>query len=56
MPFDIPYFTSPIKATEKKKDKSKVKTCCPTCNATAWCKQGMRIICAEYDEEMEQEE
>lgn len=57
MPFDLPYFTQKADTTgAKKKDLSKVKRECPCCNAKAWAKQGMRIICGECDEEMVEEE
>lgn len=56
MPFDIPYFTQPREKAEKKKDLSKVKTTCPCCQSKAWCKQGMRIMCCDCNEEMIQEE
>lgn len=45
---------TPVKA-EKKKDLSKVKFSCPCCNANAWAKHTMRIICGECDEEMKSE-
>jgi hypothetical protein len=56
MPFDIPYFTKPREKAEKKKDLSKVKTTCPCCQSKAWCKQGMRIMCCDCNEEMIQED
>ena len=57
MPFDLPYFTQKTDtAGAKKKDLSKVKRTCPCCDAKAWAKQGMRIICGECDEEMVEEE
>lgn len=58
MPFDLPYFTQPLGAGAgaKKKDLSKVKRECPCCNAKAWAKQGMRIICGDCEEEMIEEE
>lgn len=40
----------------KKKDLSKVKHTCPTCNARAWAKLGIVIICGECDERMEAED
>lgn len=55
--FDLPYFTAPVdKSAAKKKDLSKVKRECPCCNAKAWAKQGMRIICGDCDEVMVEEE
>lgn len=54
--FDLPYFTRPRETAEKKRDLSKVKTTCPCCQAKAWCKQGMRIMCCDCNEEMVQEE
>jgi len=57
MPFDIPYFTQAAeRSTAKKKDPSKVKRECPCCNAKAWAKQGMRIICGDCEELMVEEE
>ena len=55
--FDLPYFTQPL-ATDgaKKRDLSKVKRTCPHCDAKAWAKQGMRLICADCDAEMIEEE
>lgn len=57
MPFDLPYFTQPKEKTgEKKKDLSKVKHQCPTCDAKAWAKMGSRLICGDCDELMIGEE
>lgn len=56
MPFDLPYFTAPREASEKKKDLSKVKTTCPCCDTKAWCKKGTRIVCGDCNEMMVQEE
>jgi ribosomal protein S27AE len=58
MPFDLPYFTQPAEAgaKTKKKDLSKLKHTCPCCDAKAWAKQGMRIICGDCDETMIEEE
>jgi hypothetical protein len=57
MPFDIPYFTQPRTAGgAKKKDLSKVKRECPCCNAKAWAKQGMNVICGDCNEQMIEEE
>ena len=52
MPFDIPYFTQPRDKAEKKKDKSKVKHTCPSCDAKAWAKMGSRLICGDCNEEL----
>lgn len=52
MPFDIPYFTQPRTAAEKKKDLSKVKHTCPSCDAKAWAKMGSRLICGDCNEEL----
>lgn len=53
MPFDLPYFTQPkVKAEAKKKDLSKVKHTCPTCDAKAWAKMGSRLICGECNEDL----
>jgi len=56
MPFDIPYFTMPVQAAAKAKDKSKVKHSCPTCDAKAWAKAGSRLVCGDCDEAMVGEE
>jgi ribosomal protein S27AE len=58
MPFDLPYFTQPVGAgaKTKKKDLSKLKHTCPCCDAKAWAKQGMRIICGDCEETMIEEE
>jgi hypothetical protein len=52
MPFDLPYFTKPKAAAEKKKDLSKVKHTCPSCDAKAWAKMGSRLICGDCNEEL----
>ena len=52
MPFDIPYFTQPRDKAEKKKDLSKVKHTCPSCDAKAWAKMGSRLICGDCNEEL----
>jgi len=51
MPFDLPYFTKPREAAEKKKDLSKVKHECG-CGQKAWAKAGSRLICGECNEDM----
>ncbi len=57
MPFDLPYFTAPVvNDAAKKKDLSKVKRECPHCEAKAWAKQGMRLICGDCDAEMIEED
>ena len=54
MPFDIPYFTQPRgKAEGKKKDLSKVKHTCPSCDAKAWAKAGANLMCGDCEERME---
>lgn len=40
----------------KKKDLSKLKSVCPTCQAKAWSKQGLKLICFDCETIMEQEE
>jgi SprT-like family len=40
----------------KKKDLSKLVSICPECNAKAWSKQGLKLICYECEVTMEQEE
>ena len=55
MPFDLPYFTKPRAAAEKKKDLSKVKHECG-CGNKAWAKFGSRLICGDCNEEMIGEE
>ena len=53
MPFDIPYFTQPKeKSASKKKDLSKTKHTCPSCDAKAWAKMGSRLICGECNEDL----
>ncbi len=55
--FDLPYFTRPRDgATLKKKDLSKVKHTCPSCDFKAWAKQGANIICGECNEQLIGEE
>lgn len=55
--FDLPYFTAPVAAGEaKKKDLSKVKRTCPCCDAKAWAKHGMRIICGDCEQDMVEED
>lgn len=55
--FDLPYFTTPVEGSAaKKKDLSKVKRTCPCCDAKAWAKQGMRIICGDCEQDMIEEE
>jgi len=56
MPFDIPYFTQPRDKAEKKRDISKVKHTCPSCDAKAWAKMGSRLICGDCDQELVGEE
>lgn len=58
MGIDLLYFTQPAVSTgkEKKKDLSKVKRTCPCCGANAWAKQGLKMICGECEETMEEEE
>ena len=55
MPFDLPYFTKPRAAAEKKKDLSKVKHECG-CGNKAWAKYGSSLICGDCNEEMIGEE
>lgn len=52
MPFDIPYFTKPQAKGEKKKDLSKVKHTCPSCDFKAWAKAGANIICGDCNEQL----
>jgi predicted SprT family Zn-dependent metalloprotease len=54
MPFDIPYFTAPKVAAEKKKDLSKVKHECG-CGQKAWAKQGANLVCGDCNEQLEGE-
>lgn len=51
--FDLPYFTQPVMAAEKKKDTSKVKITCPCCGVNAWAKQGVNIMCGDCEEHMQ---
>ena len=55
MPFDLPYFTKPKAAAEKKKDLSKVKHECG-CGNKAWAKMGSRLICGDCNGDMVGEE
>lgn len=51
--FDLPWFTSPqLKVSAKKKDLSKVKHTCPDCNANAWGKLGIKLVCGACDQPM----
>ena len=56
MPFDLPYFTKPKAAAEKKRDLSKVKHTCPSCGFKAWAKAGANLMCGDCQEHMEGEE
>lgn len=56
MGFDLPYFTSPPEAKEKKKDTSKVKHECPECGFKAWAKLGANLICGDCEVQMIGEE
>lgn len=55
--FDLPWFTQGAIAAEKarKKDLSKVKHECPSCQAKAWAKLGSSLICGDCHEAMEPE-
>lgn len=47
---DLPWFTDPqLRASSKKKDLSKVKHTCPDCNANAWGKLGIKLVCGTCD-------
>ena len=52
MPFDIPYFTQPREKAEKKREMSKIKHTCPSCNAKAWAKPNSRLICGDCNEDL----
>lgn len=56
--FSLPWFTDAAGAVAKakKKDLSKVKHTCPSCDARAWAKLGSRLICGECNEDMVGEE
>lgn len=58
--FSLPWFTEAALgsagATAKKKDLSKVKHTCPSCEAKAWAKLGASLICGDCHEPMEGEE
>ncbi len=43
--FDLPWFTEAPPPKPKKKDLSKVKHTCPECNANAWGKLGISLVC-----------
>lgn len=51
-PDAVGIFAKTAAPVAKKKDLSKVKFTCGCCNANAWAKHTMRIICGECDEEM----
>lgn len=55
-PVVLPYFTQAQVAMAKKKDLSKVKYTCPTCQTNIWGKLGINVTCGECDEKMEPEE
>lgn len=42
-------------AKAKKKNASKTKYCCPSCDANAWAKPGANLICGDCDEQMQAE-
>ena len=50
--FDLPYFTRPREAAEKKRDLSKVKHECPCCSFKAWAKQGANLVCGDCNEQL----
>jgi len=53
---DLEYFAKPpMPGKAKKKDLSKLVSCCPECNARAWSKQGFFLICGDCNIQMEQE-
>jgi hypothetical protein len=54
LPLDF-FAIGPV-AKARKKDLSKLVSCCPLCNAKAWSKQGALLICYGCDEPMKQEE
>ena len=55
--FDLPYFTAPREAAgAKKKDLSKVKHTCPSCDFRAWAKQGANLYCGDCEAQMIGEE
>lgn len=50
--FDLPWFSPPPEAGERKKDLSKVKFTCPECEAKAWAKQGSQLVCGSCSQPM----
>lgn len=51
---DLSWFVTRPSKLARERDLSKVRTTCPCCGNTAWCKAGMRIVCGDCDEMMEQ--
>jgi hypothetical protein len=49
---DLSWFTLPPMAKAKKPDLSKVKHCCPECDAKVWGKLGIRVFCGDCDVQM----
>jgi hypothetical protein len=50
--FDLPWFTEAAPPKPKKKDLSKVKHTCPDCDANAWGKLGISLICGSCNSTM----
>lgn len=49
--FDMSWFVRPqVKA--KKKDRTKVKHTCPSCQSNIWGKEGINVVCGDCDEKM----
>lgn len=57
--FVIPYmdrkFSDAEQERAKKKTQSKTKFCCPTCDAAAWGKPTLQVVCGDCEEVMEPE-
>lgn len=50
--FDLPWFTEAPPPKPKKKDLSKVKHTCPDCDANAWGKIGINLVCGSCNATM----
>lgn len=50
--FDLPWFTEAAERAPKKTDTSKIKHTCPDCEANAWGKLGIKLICGTCDQRM----
>ena len=55
-PFYVELWTEAGEATRKKKAASKTRYSCPACDANAWAKPGLHLICGDCDERMQPDE